>query len=158
MLLAKHPVVEDVYPLSPLQEGLLFHTLYQPASGVYVTQLSWRFHGSLHMQAFEQAWQQIIERHAILRTTFRWDGKRYLQVVLQQVSIPFQVLDWRGLSHQEQLAQRAVVRQEDRIQGFDTSAAPLLRLTLAYEDEDRVYVLWSNHHLVLWLVCAVAPE
>src|SRR5258708_34327830 len=62
--------VEDLYPLSALQQGLLFHSLYEPRSTVYVTTLSCRLVGALDAQAFEQAWQSVVARHTALRTAF----------------------------------------------------------------------------------------
>ncbi|MEO0849663.1 MAG: condensation domain-containing protein, partial [Cyanobacteria bacterium J06648_1] len=65
--------IESIYPLSPMQEGLLFHTLYEGESGVYFEQLSLTLSGDLNVAAFEQAWQQVVERHPVLRTLFVWD-------------------------------------------------------------------------------------
>src|SRR5205814_2285950 len=75
-LLAKdHRNISDVYPLSPIQQGLLFHTLYDGArSGTYVEQLSCTLEGDLNIHAFEQAWQGVIDCHLILRTGFIGDG------------------------------------------------------------------------------------
>ena len=74
--------LEDVYALSPLQEGILFHSLYAPESGVYVEQLSCALAGPLDVAAFARAWERVIERHAVLRTAFVWKSqKRPLQAV-----------------------------------------------------------------------------
>src|SRR5437868_3167992 len=90
--------LEDVYPLSPMQEGMLFHTLYEPESNMYSVQLSCRL-GNLNAEAFERAWQRVVDRHAILRTAFIWKGvEKPLQVVGRQVSLPVEREDWRGLS------------------------------------------------------------
>jgi len=61
--------IESIYPLSPMQEGMLFHTLYSPESSAYFDQLSGTLHGELNTNAFEQAWQQVVNRHAVLRTS-----------------------------------------------------------------------------------------
>ena len=66
--------IEDLYPLAPLQEGLLFHTLSSPGSGVYVLQLNCTVHGELDTAAFRRAWEAVVERHPVLRTSFRWRG------------------------------------------------------------------------------------
>src|SRR5215211_5746287 len=68
-----HPEnIEDIYPLSPLQQGLLFHTLENPGSGAYVEQLSCALLGPLDLAAFGAAWQSVIDRHPVLRTAFVW--------------------------------------------------------------------------------------
>ena len=64
--------VEDIYDLSPIQQGLLFHSLYAPDSGVYVQQTEWVLRGQINLKAFEQAWQQVVNRHSTLRTCFFW--------------------------------------------------------------------------------------
>jgi hypothetical protein len=66
--------IESVYPLSPMQRGMLFHSLYAPGSGVYCTQLSCVLEGDLNLEAFEQAWQRVVDTHPILRTAFVWEG------------------------------------------------------------------------------------
>jgi condensation domain-containing protein len=77
--------LEDLYPLTPLQEGLLFHSLSAPDSTIYVEQIAWTLEGALDAEAFGRAWQQTIDRHPILRTGFLW----------QETDDPVQVL-YRG--------------------------------------------------------------
>jgi hypothetical protein len=60
--------VEAIYPLSPMQQGMLFHTLYAPNSGMYFEQLVCTLRGTLDVQAFQTAWQRVVERHPVLRT------------------------------------------------------------------------------------------
>src|SRR6476660_9376496 len=90
--------LEDVYPLSPLQEGILFHSLYAPESGVYVEQLSCALSGPLDADAFARAWRRVVERHAVLRTAFVWKTqKRPLQAVQREVELPLLSEDWSAL-------------------------------------------------------------
>jgi hypothetical protein len=89
-------VTIEFYPLSPLQEGMLFHTLYAPGSGVYVNQLSQAISGGLDISGFKHAWQRVIDRHAILRTSFIWEGLREpVQVVEPEIDLPLEENDWR---------------------------------------------------------------
>ena len=80
--LGHDPQIEALYPLAPLQHGLIFHSLYAPGAGDYITQLHLTFQGQLDAAAFRAAWQQVLERYSILRTAVLWDGlddlhKRY---------------------------------------------------------------------------------
>src|SRR2546429_9451781 len=95
--------IEDIYPLSPMQEGLLFHALDAPESGAYVIQLQWIARGPLRVDAWQRAWQQVIQRHPVLRTCFLWEGSHQpLQIVSQQVALPWSFFDWRDLPEREQ--------------------------------------------------------
>src|SRR5947208_2717607 len=142
--------VEDIYALSPLQHGLLFHTLYDPGSGVYVEQMSCTLQGELNVSAFERAWQQVVQRHPVLRTAFVWEGlEAPLQVVRQRVRLPWELGDWRGLSASEQEARLAALLQTERTHGFELSKAPLLRLILIRCAEESYYFICSYHHLLL---------
>src|SRR5260370_27359601 len=90
--------VEDLYPLSALQQGLLFHSLYDPQSTVYVTTLSCRLVGALDAQAFEQAWQSVVARHTALRPAFvGQDLEHPVHVVLRRAALPFRHHAWRDL-------------------------------------------------------------
>jgi hypothetical protein len=74
--------IETFYPLSPMQQGMLFHSLTAPQSGVYFEQFSCTFKGDLNIAAFNYAWQQVVKRHAVLRTSFAWEGlKEPVQIV-----------------------------------------------------------------------------
>jgi amino acid adenylation domain-containing protein/non-ribosomal peptide synthase protein (TIGR01720 family) len=142
--------IQDIYELSPMQQGLLFHTLAAPNSGVYFEQLSCTLNGNLNIPAFIQAWQQVVDRHPILRTAFYWEGlEQPFQVVYQQVSLPFVELDWWGISPQEQQSKLESILECDRLQGFDLSQAPLLRITLIKLTDDTYYFIRSHHHILL---------
>src|SRR3954471_12658682 len=90
--------VEDLYPLSPLQQGMLFHTLYSPGSGAYLEQLAMTLVGPVDPDAFQRAWQRVVDRHPVLRSGFVWEGvPQPLQVVLRQFELPFEYEDWSAL-------------------------------------------------------------
>ncbi|WP_460207482.1 amino acid adenylation domain-containing protein [Scytonema sp. NUACC21] len=142
--------VEDIYSLSPMQEGMLFHTLYASNSGVYFEHLNCTLKGNLNVLAFQKAWQQVVERHPVLRTAFIWEGlDEPLQVVRQHISLPWEQHDWRSLSPVEQQEQLEAFLQADRERGFDLSQAPLMRLTLIQLASDAYQFIWSHHHLLL---------
>ncbi|MEW6734139.1 MAG: condensation domain-containing protein, partial [Acidobacteriota bacterium] len=141
--------IEDIYPLTPMQQGMLFHTLYAPNSGVYVEQLTCSLHGALNIWAFEQAWQRVMDRHQVLRTAFVWEGvKNPYQVVGREVKVPFSKQDWRGLSKVEQQQRLVESLIEDRNRGFELSKAPLMRMVVIQMSEDSYQFIWSYHHIL----------
>jgi amino acid adenylation domain-containing protein len=153
--------IESFYPLSPLQEGMLFHTLYAPETGMYVRQVSLTLHEHLNIGAFERAWQHVADRHPILRTFFLWEEvKTPVQVVRQQVELPLEQYDWRSFSPPEQQERLQAFLQVDRARGFQLSEAPLMRLALIELAEDACQFIWSFHHLLLdgWSVSLVLKE
>lgn len=153
--------VEDVYPLTPLQEGLLFHTLLAPSGGAYHDQFSALLHGPLDPDTLARAWRSVAANHAIFRTAFAWQtGKAPLQVVGRRADTPFVVLDWRDVDAATQAARRAALVADDVKQGFDPSKAPLMRITLVRLADATWFLLWSRHHLLLdgWSVSLVLRE
>src|SRR6476620_7339641 len=99
--------VEDIYPLAPLQSGMLVDSLMAPESGVYVNQVTCTLPADLDFRLFRQAWEKLVQRHGVLRTAFLWDGlDEPLQVVRKQVSLSWEELDCRGLPAEEQQRRR----------------------------------------------------
>ena len=142
--------IESIYPLSPMQQGMLFHTLLAPKSGVYFNQVLYTLTGTLQEAAFQLAWQQVVDRHEPLRTLFVWEEQeKPLQVVRRRVALPWEELDWRGLSADQQTLRLEEFLQADRQRGFDVAQAPLMRLTLIRMEEHRYELIWSQHHLLM---------
>ncbi|MET0395723.1 MAG: condensation domain-containing protein, partial [Longimicrobiaceae bacterium] len=149
-LLGSERGVEDVYPLSPLQEGMLFHALYAPGSGVYVTQFGFALEGALDSDALERAWQAAVERHEPLRTGFAWEGlPRPVQVVRREAELPFRREDWRGLDAAEQKARLERFLDADRAEGFELARAPLMRMALFRTGEEAHELVWTHNHIIL---------
>ncbi|MCP5098676.1 MAG: non-ribosomal peptide synthetase, partial [Chloroflexi bacterium] len=138
--------VQDLYPLSPMQQGMLFHTLYEPETGVYFEQMQWTM-SHLEPTAFKAAWQHQLERHPILRTAFL--ANHTLQLVQAHVSLPWREQDWRSLSAEKQQLQLHRLKQQARTQGFDLEKAPLMRFDLIRLDEQRYVFIWHFHHMLL---------
>ena len=140
--------VEDIYPLSPMQQGMLFHSLYQQDSGDYLNQLRVDVEG-LDTERFRAAWQAAVDAHEVLRSTFLWQGvyETPVQVVRARVEVPFSVHDWRD---REELANALdeLAASEARL-GFDLGEAPLLRLALVRTGERRYHLIYTNHHILL---------
>jgi amino acid adenylation domain-containing protein/non-ribosomal peptide synthase protein (TIGR01720 family) len=142
--------VEDVYPLSPMQEGMLFHTAHEPGSGIYVEQFSCRLVGPLDAGALRSAWQDVVDRHPALRTSFHWTGiAAPVQVVHRAVEPAWVQQDWRSLTPRHQRVRLAALFDEDRARGFDLERPPLLRFALVRLADDAHQFLFSHHHLLL---------
>jgi len=139
--------VEDIYPLAPVQEGILFHSNYETASDVYLQQVTGEIRGSLDVDAFRTAWEKCINRHSSLRASFIWqDLPRPLQRIHQQVNLPFIYHDWR---HLDTASEWAVLLATDRHHSLATDVAPLMRLTLVRTQEEQWQFIWTHHHLLL---------
>ncbi len=156
---ARHEI-EDVYPLSPLQQGMLFHSLLEPESTVYFEQIRWGLRGRLDPDGLRLAWQQTIDRHPVLRSAIVWEEDEPLHVVRGSVEVPFDELDLSGLTQDEQGARIAALLEEDRSRGFDFASAPLMRLHLIRTAAAEHELVWSFHHLLLdgWSVANVLGE
>ncbi|BAY66479.1 amino acid adenylation domain-containing protein [Calothrix brevissima NIES-22] len=157
----KYENLEDIYPLSPMQQGMLFHSLYAPESGVYFERLSCTFQGKLEVENFEQAWQQVIAKYSVFRTGFIWENHHQpLQVVYRQVKLPLVIDDWQGLSVIEQQDKLNIFLESEARRGFELSLAPLMRLSLIQLDANVYQFIWSHHHLLLdgWSLSLVLKE
>src|ERR1041385_6046933 len=120
--------LEDLYPLSPLQQGLLFHTLESPESGVYFEQSVFTIEGPLDVVAFERAWQTVINRHSILRSSFLWQNLDSPgHAVLCRVDIAMEKQDWRSSPAEVQAQLLEQYLAHDRPRPFDLERAPLIR-------------------------------
>ncbi|MGZ5050157.1 MAG: amino acid adenylation domain-containing protein [Methylobacter sp.] len=142
--------VEDIYPLAPLQHGLVFHSLIADEPGVYCIQIGCRLTGELNVPAFKQVWRQLIDRHPILRTRFHFENRdQPLQIVHKHVQLPIVEYDWRGQPALEQTQSWQQLQADDQASGFDFTRAPLMRVSLARCSNQAYYLLWSYHHVLL---------
>ena len=142
--------IEDAYRLLPMQQGMLFHSLSAPHSGVYVQQVVCRLSRDINIPAFERAWQRVIERHEVLRTSFHWEGMQApLQQVHKQVFMPIETQDWRGIAAAEQERELETYLLQDRSLGFDLTTPPLMRLTLLRLQDGEHLFVWTFHHILL---------
>ncbi|HYP54022.1 MAG TPA: amino acid adenylation domain-containing protein [Pyrinomonadaceae bacterium] len=156
----KNPI-ENIYPLSPVQQGMLFHTMLAPREGLYVQQRRCLLRGPLDVAAFREAWRQVFERHGALRTAFNWEQREEpFQIVLRQVELPWEEHDWRGLGEKEQDERFEQLLAGERARGFDLRRPPLSRLRLIRTADDAHRFVWSLHHLLLdgWSLALVLKE
>jgi len=147
----------DIYPLSPMQEAMLVHTLAATDSLVNFEQSCVRIRGRLDHEAFRHAWATVLERHDVLRTSFHWRGlARPLQAVHRSVPLPFTTEAWPAFDP----ARLEAFLAEDRARGFDLEQAPLLRVTLIQVAPDEAYFVSSFHHLLVdgWCLSRLERE
>lgn len=138
------------YPLSPLQQGMLFHYLREPAAGVDIEQIVCTLPEQLQPSFLRQAWESVLQRHAVLRTGFCWQNEsETCQVVQAHTDLPWQELDWSSFPCAEQDERLRDFLIEDRHLGFDMSRAPLLRVTVIRLAEEHFQMVWTFHHALL---------
>ena len=141
---------EDSYPLSSMQEHILLRSHKAPYSGVFVQQLIGTLREKLDVSAFQQAWQQVMGRHAALRTSLHWPGMdKPVQKVHQEVALPLVEQDWQGLSAREQANRLQSYLRTDRRRGFEFTDVPLMRLALFRMGVTDYTFVWSFHRALL---------
>ncbi|MFK0243456.1 amino acid adenylation domain-containing protein [Amycolatopsis azurea] len=142
--------VEDIYELSPIQQGLLFEQLAQPGIGIYIEQLRLEFTGTLYPELFERAWQLVVDRHPVLRSSFHWrKNGTAMQVVHRTARLPLEYLDWREIDRGEQDARLDARLDAERLAGFEPTEAPLMLSTLIRRDEEAWTFSWRFSHLLM---------
>lgn len=155
-----HHAIEDCYELSPAQLGMLLHTLREPKAALFFQQMVIPLKNP-DISLFIEAWQRVVDRHPILRTSFHWEGLDHpIQVVHRQVQLPIMHIDWRGLKKDEKKLKLRQFLHEDRHRKWILSRTPLLRLTLIQWDETNYSCINSHHHLLLdgWSGAIVLEE
>ncbi|AVE04890.1 non-ribosomal peptide synthetase [Pseudomonas palleroniana] len=146
--------IEDVYPLTPMQEGLLLHTLLEPGTGLYYMQDRYRINSALDPQRFAQAWQAVIARHEALRASFCWNvGEDMLQVIHKPGSTPIEYLDWSHDAEEQQEPRLQALLKAEREAGFDLLNQAPFHLRLIRVGEARYWFMMSNHHILIDAWC-----
>ncbi|MFL1491454.1 non-ribosomal peptide synthase/polyketide synthase [Pseudomonas antarctica] len=136
------PDIADLYPLSPMQQGMLFHTLYEPEAQAYINQLRLDIEG-LDLLTFGRAWQAALDRHDILRSSFHWLGLDSAhQVIKRQVDVQLQVIE-------DVNADLDALADAERSRGFELNAAPLFRLMLVRGVGSAWHFIFTSHHILM---------
>lgn len=153
--------IESILPLTPMQEGILFHSLLTPDSWMYFNQYSCKIRGGLEVPLFQTAWEYILARHSVLRSFVTWKNRKQpLQIVRSMVEIPWHIADWQRMPSEKQETAISEYLQIDRAKGFDLSQPPLMRLALFRTEADTYDFVWSFHHIMLdgWSMRLVLQE
>ncbi|MFD0684690.1 amino acid adenylation domain-containing protein [Actinomadura fibrosa] len=142
--------LEDILPLSPLQQGLFFHALYDSGHDVYTAQIVFDLRGPLDADALRAAAATLLRRHANLRAGFRQRKEGTpVQVVHRQVRLPWENADLSGLGEAEREAEARALAERERARPFDMAKPPLLRFLLIRLADDLHRMVFTNHHILL---------
>ncbi|WP_254207985.1 non-ribosomal peptide synthase/polyketide synthase, partial [Paenibacillus sp. AK121] len=156
--------LENVYALSPMQKGMLFHSLMEPDSGAYFQQASFDQKGRFDVAVFRQSLDLLTQRHEALRTNFhRFEtehGQEPLQLVFRHKDSDLSFKDVRGMRKAEQQAYIQALKQEDQARGFDLGTDALMRVQVWQTDEETYHWVWSFHHIIMdgWCLSLVTGE
>ncbi len=156
------PQIQDIYPLSPMQEGMLYHSLLDPDSDAYFQQNVITLQETLNPYWVQQSLQQIINRYDVFRTIFlHKETERPLQVVLKEREAPrVEIKDVRQHSDAQKQQLLTEFQQQDRISGFDLESDVPLRITLFQWKEGISKLVWSFPHIIMdgWCLGIVAKD
>ncbi|SNR35448.1 non-ribosomal peptide synthase domain TIGR01720/amino acid adenylation domain-containing protein [Actinomadura mexicana] len=153
--------VEKVFPLTAMQQGMLLHSVGDPAAGFYVNQIVLTLRGPLDASRLRDAWQWAADRYPALRTAFIWEGTdEPLQAVRTSVAVPWTELDWRAAPPEERERKLSGLLEDDRSRPFELARAPLMRLVLARLTDEDWHLVLTFHHLLLdgWSVHLVIDD
>ena len=146
--------IEDVYPLTPMQEGLLLHTLLEPGTGLYYMQDRYRINSALDPERFTLAWQAVVARHEALRASFSWNaGEAMLQIIHKPGKLAVDYQDWRGLDEAAQELRLQTLHKQEREAGFELLREAPFHLRLVRVGEARYWFMMSNHHILIDAWC-----
>ncbi|MDD2760867.1 MAG: amino acid adenylation domain-containing protein [Methylomonas sp.] len=146
--------LQDLYPLSPMQQGMLFHAMYQADSRAYFEQMRYEIEGDLDVELFQRGWQLLHDRHDALRTVFVYKkAAKLLQMVLKRREVDFAYTDLSALPPDRQAERIAQYRQQDKARGFELAKDRLSRIRLFRTATDRYTLIWSVHHIILDAWC-----
>ena len=149
------------WPITPIQDGMLFQSSIDPESGLYTMQMACTLLGSFDSSSFTRAWVDVMNTHSILRAAFiTGESGNYTMIIRDGIQMPISQLDWSGedlKSIDQKLADFLI---NDRRKGFQYFKAPLMRGAIVRLSEDRHYFIWTHHHLILdgWSVGVVLKD
>ena len=154
--LSRRYQIKDIYRLSPTQQGMLYHALYDDHSTLYQGQISFRLRGTLEPELVKQSFQALFHRYDVLRTVYAHrELDQPLQLVLERQEADFSFIDLSSLEEEaERLPEVERLKQEDLGKAYDLSRDPLMRLLLIRLGPDEYHFTWNHHHIVMDGWCA----
>ena len=144
-LMEAYPV-QDIYPLSPLQEGIYYHSILEENPANYFEQISYSIKGNIRYEIVEQSVNELLKRHESLRSAFVYKGyPQPLQVVLKERKVDFEVIE---LSENDPEQLRAI-KEADKARSFDLEKDTLFRIKVIALGGGDFEIIWSHHHIVM---------
>ncbi|MBT2575787.1 non-ribosomal peptide synthetase, partial [Bacillus sp. ISL-51] len=159
--MTKKNAIQDIYPLSYMQEGMLFHSLLQKDSQAYAEQASFSITGEVDTRVFEESINVLFARHDIFRTIFISQNVSVpQQVVLKERTVSISEENLTHLDGADQIDYIEDVKKRDRAKGFHLQKDMLMRVTLLQTGEREYTCIWSFHHIIMdgWCLGIVLKE
>ncbi|WP_024120185.1 surfactin non-ribosomal peptide synthetase SrfAC [Bacillus halotolerans] len=142
--------VQDMYYLSPMQEGMLFHTILNPGQSFYLEQITMKVKGDFNIKCLEESMNVIMDRYDVFRTVFIHEKvKRPVQVVLKKRQFHIEEMDLTRLSESEQTDKINEYKAQDKIKGFDLTRDIPMRAAIFKKADNSFEWVWSYHHIIL---------
>ncbi|MEC1581804.1 plipastatin non-ribosomal peptide synthetase PpsC [Bacillus subtilis] len=146
----QQPEIQDIYPLSFMQEGMLFHSLYDEQSRAYFEQASFTIHGQLDLERFQKSMDAVFDRYDIFRTAFIYKNvAKPRQVVLKQRHCHVHVEDISHLNEKDKEHCTEAFKEQDKSKGFDLQTDVLMRISILKWAPDHYVCIWSHHHILM---------
>ncbi|MED1913794.1 non-ribosomal peptide synthase/polyketide synthase [Bacillus thuringiensis] len=153
--------LENIYPLTPMQKGMLFYNLMDSQSGAYFEQSSFELKGQFHIPVFAESLDLLVQRHSVLRTNFYsgWQNE-HLQLVYRNKRSELYVEDLRDRKEEEQNNYTLEYVRKDKQRGFDLTKDALMRVAILRTSDETYRFVWSFHHIVMdgWCLSLVTNE
>ncbi|MFK8104834.1 MAG: amino acid adenylation domain-containing protein, partial [Saprospiraceae bacterium] len=145
----RRTLIDSLYRLSPMQEGMLFHYLYEKGSLAYTEQLAVDFTNGMEIAAFKTAWEYVMANHTIMRTKFFGDQMSIpVQAAYKTLALPFEFYDFSKEDETTRNTKWAAYKAADLAKGIDFDEAPLFRIALIKMTEEHYIMLWTFHHIL----------
>lgn len=142
--------IEDIYFLSPMQEGMLYHYQTNKDPNAYFEQVEMEIEGAFSFDYFETTVVKLMEAHPILRTTFVYEkSKRPVQAVLKNKDADISFMDISAASSAEQIQLIQDFKEKDKTRGFNLKKDTLIRFTVFKLEDNCHKIIWSHHHIIL---------
>jgi amino acid adenylation domain-containing protein/non-ribosomal peptide synthase protein (TIGR01720 family) len=157
----KHLEIVQIYPLTPMQGGMLYHSLRSNVSGTYIDQIVFTFKGVIDRSLLEDSFNRLISRHDIFRTVFVYEGlESPLQIVLKERRTKIEYTDITHLSKDEQALHIEKFKSKIRKKGFDAAKDILITISLFKTSENTWKLVWSFHHILMdgWCMGIIFKE
>ena len=146
--------IGDIYPLTPMQEGLLLHTLLEPRSGIYFMQDRYTINSAIDFERFATAWHAVVDRHEALRASFWWNsGENMQQIIHRRSTARIELLDWSALPAADHDQRLRNLLKAEREAGFNLLEEAPFRLRLIRLGAECHWFIMSNHHILIDAWC-----